>query len=146
MVSGVQSLGPRLVVLTLLLFAGSAGAQEGAATLVSPAFDADSDAPSQTLSKTGSPSLVSSKFATPARNPWLADGPYPMSHHNPAQTDVSTEHGATQGKDLVAADVKTVPVTWSSSPLVKKVGGGTTVIAGTALRAPIRSRPSLYLT
>ena len=29
----------------------------------------------------------------PKRNPWIADGPYPMSHHNPAQTDVSTEHG-----------------------------------------------------
>lgn len=132
MVSGVQSLGLCLVVLTLLLFAGSAGAQERAATLVSPAFDADGDTPSQALSETGSPALASSKFATPARNPWLADGPYPMSHHNPAQTDVSTEHGATRGKDLVAADVKTVPVTWSSSPLVKKVGGETTVIAGTA--------------
>ncbi len=45
MVSGVQSLGPCLVVLTLLLFAGSAGAQEGAATLVSSAFDADGDTP-----------------------------------------------------------------------------------------------------
>ena len=110
MVSG-ESLRLCLVVLTLLLFAGSAGAQERAATLASPAFDADGDTPSQALSETGSPALASSQFATPARNPWLADGPYPMSHHNPAQTDVSTEHGATRGKDLVAADVKTVPVT-----------------------------------
>ena len=77
MVSGVQSPGPCLVVLTLLLFAGSAGAQEGAATLVTPAFDADGDTPSQALSETGSPALASKKLATPERNPWVADGPYP---------------------------------------------------------------------
>ena len=132
MVSGVQSPRPCLVVLTLLLFAGSAGAQGGAAALVSPVFGADGDTPSQALPGTGSPAHSPSGFETPARNPWLADGPYPMSHHNPAQTDVSTEHGPTRGKDLVASDVKTVPVTWSSSPLVKERGGETTVIAGTA--------------
>ena len=72
------------------------------------------------------------KVAVPTRNPWIAAGPYPMSHHNPAQTDVSTEHGPTKGKELEVGDVKTVPVTWCSSPLVKKVGDETTVIAGTA--------------
>jgi len=71
-------------------------------------------------------------FAPPPRNPWLADGPYPMSHHNPAQTDVSTEHGATRGKDLTADESHTVPVTWCSAPIVKKVGGETIVIAGAA--------------
>ncbi|MDP6978385.1 MAG: hypothetical protein QF570_07270 [Myxococcota bacterium] len=30
-------------------------------------------------------------FASPPRNPWLADGPHPMSHHSPAQSDFSTE-------------------------------------------------------
>ncbi|MDG2049502.1 MAG: hypothetical protein P8M78_05020, partial [Myxococcota bacterium] len=90
MLSGVQCLWLCLLVLTPLLFSGPAGAQERAATLVSPAFDADGDTPSQALSGTGSPALASSPFATPARNLWLADGPYPMSHHNPAQTDVST--------------------------------------------------------
>ncbi len=68
--------------------------------------------------------------AVPTRNPWLADGPYPMSHHNPAQTDVSTEHGATRGKDLSVAESHTVPVVWCSAPIVKKVGGETTLIAG----------------
>lgn len=71
-------------------------------------------------------------IATPARNPWLADGPYPVSHHNPAQTDLSTEKGPTQGKDLTAAESHTVPVSWCSAPIVKEVDGETTVIAGAA--------------
>lgn len=70
--------------------------------------------------------------ATPTRNPWLADGPYPMSHHNPAQTDVSTEHGATRGKDLTLAESHAVPVVWCSAPIVKEVNGETTVIAGSS--------------
>ena len=76
--------------------------------------------------------VPSRSVATPPRNPWIAAGPYPMSHHNPAQTDVSTEHGPSKGKDLAVTDVKTVPVTWCSSPLAKKIGDETTVIAGTA--------------
>jgi hypothetical protein len=71
--------------------------------------------------------------ALPPPNPWTAAGPYPMSHHNPAQTDVTVVAGPTKGKQLELADAKTVPVTWCSAPIVKKVGAHTTVIAGTPL-------------
>lgn len=68
----------------------------------------------------------------PLRNPWLAEGPYPISHHNPGQTDLSTERGPTRGKDLEPEDAQTVPVAWCSAPIVKEVDGETTVIAGAA--------------
>lgn len=68
--------------------------------------------------------------ASPTSNPWLADGPYPISHHNPAQTDLSTERGPTRGKDLERPEARTVPVVWCSAPIVKEVDGETTVIAG----------------
>lgn len=87
--------------------------------------------PSPTEEKAWSPPQ-DTDVATPARNPWLADGPYPVSHHNPAQTDLSTEKGATRGKDLTPAEGHTVPVTWCSAPIVKEVDGETTVIAGAA--------------
>jgi hypothetical protein len=70
-------------------------------------------------------------IALPPVNPWAAAGPYPMSHHNPGQTDVSNVEGPTRGKKLNLADAKTVPVVWCSAPIVKKVGDHTTVIAGT---------------
>ncbi len=69
----------------------------------------------------------------PAKNPWAATGPYPMSHHNPAQTDVSIVDGPSVGKKLTRDDAKTVPVTWCSAPIVKKVGDETIVIAGTPI-------------
>jgi hypothetical protein len=71
--------------------------------------------------------------AGPRRNPFAAAGPYPMSHHNPGQTDVTIVDGPTQGKALTAAEVKTVPVVWCSAPIVKKRESHTTVIAGTPL-------------
>jgi hypothetical protein len=67
----------------------------------------------------------------PPRNPWAAAGPYPMSHHNPGQTDLTVVDGPTLGRQLTRADAKTVPVIWCSAPIVKKVGEHTTVIAGT---------------
>jgi hypothetical protein len=69
--------------------------------------------------------------AVPAPNPWAAEGPYPMSHHNPAQTDLSVVEGPTRGKQLTRTDARTVPVVWCSAPIVKRVGEHTTVIAGT---------------
>ncbi len=71
--------------------------------------------------------------ALPAPNPWSADGPYPMSHHNPAQTDVTVVDGPTEGKQITHDEAKTVPVTWCSAPIVKKVGDHTSVIAGTPI-------------
>ncbi|MAG29445.1 MAG: hypothetical protein CL908_00970 [Deltaproteobacteria bacterium] len=69
--------------------------------------------------------------AAPAPNPWAAAGPYPMSHHNPGQTDLTIVEGPTKGRQLTREDAKTVPVVWCSAPIVKKVGGHTTAIAGT---------------
>ena len=72
----------------------------------------------------------------PAPHPFAAAGPYPMSHHNPGQTDLTIIDGPTKGKQLTVTDAKHVPVVWCSAPIVKKVaseeGGHTTVIAGTA--------------
>jgi hypothetical protein len=76
--------------------------------------------------------FVAADIALPKTNPWAAAGPYPMSHHNPAQTDVTVVAGPTRGKKLELTDAKTVPVVWCSAPIVKKVGKHTTVIAGTA--------------
>lgn len=75
-------------------------------------------------------SVQASDINLPARNPWAADGPYPMSHPNPAQTDVTIVRGPTQGKKLSLADAKMVPLVWCSAPIVKKIGGDTVVIAG----------------
>lgn len=83
------------------------------------------------LGSTMSSVVFAGEIAVPAPNPWAAAGPYPMSHHNPAQTDVSSVEGPTKGKKLTRADAKTVPVVWCSAPIVKKVGDHTTVIAGT---------------
>ncbi|MBW2269303.1 MAG: hypothetical protein JRH16_12075 [Deltaproteobacteria bacterium] len=70
-------------------------------------------------------------IALPSPHPWAADGPYPMSHHNSGQTDVTVVNGPTQGRKLTREDAKSVPVVWCSAPIVKKVGDHTTVIAGT---------------
>jgi hypothetical protein len=75
--------------------------------------------------------LGASAEAVAPRNPFAADGPYPMSHHDPGQTDTTVVNGPTQGKKLTREDVQTVPVSWCSAPIVKKVGEHTTVIAGT---------------
>jgi hypothetical protein len=85
------------------------------------------------LALIGAAPAMATDAALPAPNPWAASGPYPMSHHNPAQTDVSVVAGPTRGKQLEVADAHTVPVTWCSAPIVKKVGEHTTVIAGTPL-------------
>ena len=69
--------------------------------------------------------------ATPKRNPFAADGPYPMSHHDPGQTDITVVDGPTQGRPLTREDVKRVPVVWCSAPIVKKRGEHTTIVAGT---------------
>jgi hypothetical protein len=54
-----------------------------------------------------------------------------MSHHDPAQSDVTVVDGPTKGRKLTRADARTVPVVWCSAPIVKKVGDHTTLIAGT---------------
>ena len=65
----------------------------------------------------------------PQKNPWLAEGGYPISHHNSAQTDSTLIDGPRLGKDLTMADSKTVPVFWCSAPTYKVIGDETVVIA-----------------
>jgi len=65
----------------------------------------------------------------PNRNTWLADSVYPMSHDNPAATDSVPHAGPTKGRQLTAADVKSVPTVFTSNPTVKKIGDRTVVIA-----------------
>jgi hypothetical protein len=62
-------------------------------------------------------------------NPWLADAAYAISHHDPAQSDSTPVDGPRLGQRLTRADVKTVPLLWSSAPTYKNVDGGTVVIA-----------------
>lgn len=69
----------------------------------------------------------------PPKNPWLADTPYPISHHDAAQSDSTIVDGPRIGKELGLEDVKTVPVLWTSAPTYKTVNGETTVIAANPL-------------
>ena len=64
----------------------------------------------------------------PARNPWLADSVYPITHFNSAQTDSVPHAGPTKGRKLTAADIKTVPTVFTSDPTIKKEGGETILI------------------
>jgi len=65
----------------------------------------------------------------PTSNPWLADSPYAISHHNPAQTDSTEIDGPRKSKQLTLQDVKTVPLVWCSAPTYKRIGDDTVVIA-----------------
>jgi hypothetical protein len=65
----------------------------------------------------------------PARNPWLADSAYPISHDNPGATEAVARAGPTKGRQLSVADVKTVPNVFTSNPTVKNVGGERIIIA-----------------
>lgn len=69
----------------------------------------------------------------PAKNPWVADTPYAISHHNPAQTDVTEVYGPTVGGKLKHQQVKTVPLVWCSAPTYKYIGNETVVIASTPM-------------
>lgn len=69
--------------------------------------------------------------AVPAANPWLNSSPYPISHHNAAQTDLTIIDSPRLGKKLSNEEIKTVPVLWCSAPIVKTLNGETTLIAGT---------------
>lgn len=75
------------------------------------------------------PGLVLAVPAQPAPNPWLNTSVYPISHHNPAQSDVSIAPGPTESKKLTSRDAATVPVVWCSAPTVKTLNGYTAVIA-----------------
>lgn len=67
--------------------------------------------------------------ALPAPNPWVAEAAYAISHHNPAQTDVTEVDGPTKGAKLTREQVQTVPLVWCSAPLFKHIGDKTVVIA-----------------
>ena len=65
----------------------------------------------------------------PARNPWLADSIYPISHHDPAGTDVTAVAGPVRGRKLTPLDIRIAPAPWISQPTVKRIGNETVVIA-----------------
>jgi hypothetical protein len=65
----------------------------------------------------------------PARNPWLMESAYPMTHINPAQTISVLFAGPTKGRNLSSSDVKTIPTVFTSDPTVKIVGGERIVFA-----------------
>jgi len=65
----------------------------------------------------------------PARNPWLADSVYPISHNNSAATDSVAHAGPTRGRKLSPSDVKTVPAVFTSNPTVKKISDDTILFA-----------------
>ncbi|MEH6569341.1 MAG: hypothetical protein V7709_09710 [Halioglobus sp.] len=77
--------------------------------------------------------VASGQANLPADNPWVAKSAYPISHHNPAQTDVTPVNGPTRGKQLTLGDVKTVPLLWCSAPIYKHIGTDTVVVASNPL-------------
>ncbi len=73
--------------------------------------------------------VLAQEISVPAKNKWLTDSVYPMSHYNPGQTDVASVAGPLKGKKLTVKDAKTVAVAWCSAPTVKRIGDETIVIA-----------------
>ncbi len=77
-------------------------------------------------------SAVAADNGIPA-NPWIADSPYAISHHDPAQTDVTPVDGPTLGGRIRFDQAQTVPVVWCSAPIYKLVGEETVVVASTPM-------------
>lgn len=65
----------------------------------------------------------------PTPNPFLATSAFPISHSNPGATETVRHAGPTKGRQLTAADVKTVPNVFTSHPTIKNVSGERIVIA-----------------
>jgi hypothetical protein len=65
----------------------------------------------------------------PAKNPFLADSVFPITHFNPAVTDAVAHAGPTSGRALGDADVMTVATLYTSSGTVKTIGGATIIVA-----------------
>ncbi|MFL8990425.1 hypothetical protein Q8X48_23565 [Pseudomonas sp. QLc11A] len=65
----------------------------------------------------------------PGLNPFLAKSAFPISHSNPGATEAVPHAGPTKGRQLTAADVKTIPNVFTSHPTVKNVGGERIIIA-----------------
>lgn len=65
----------------------------------------------------------------PTPNSFLATSAFPISHSNPGATEAVRHAGPTKGRQLTAADVKTVPNVFTSHPTIKNVSGERIVIA-----------------
>jgi len=65
----------------------------------------------------------------PPKNPYLATSAFPISHSNPAATETVPHAGPTEGRKLSAADVKTVPMVFTSHPTIKNINGERIIIA-----------------
>ena len=77
--------------------------------------------------------LLTAAISLPVINPFVENSSYPVSHHNPAQTDSTPVDGPRIGKQLTLDDAKYVPVLWCSAPTYKHANGETIVIASTPL-------------
>ena len=78
-------------------------------------------------------STAAASINLPEPNPWFANSPYAISHHNAAQTDITEVNGPSISKKLTLDDAKTVPLLWCSAPTYKIIGGETIVIASNPL-------------
>ena len=89
------------------------------------------------------PALAAQAATSPPVNPWLAQGAYPISHHNSAQSDSTPVDGPNVGRRLRTDEVQTVPLLWSSAPTFKVVNGETIVVAANPDAAGLgrRDRP-----
>jgi hypothetical protein len=75
------------------------------------------------------PAFAAQAATSPPVNPWLAQGAYPISHHNSAQSDSTPVDGPNLGRRVRSEEVQTVPLLWSSAPTFKVVNGETIVVA-----------------
>lgn len=73
--------------------------------------------------------LAQSAPNLPPPNPFLATSAFPISHSNPGATEAVPHAGPTVGRNLSPADVKTVPMVFTSHPTIKNVGGERIIIA-----------------
>ncbi|MEH6605029.1 MAG: hypothetical protein V7711_05580 [Pseudomonadales bacterium] len=76
---------------------------------------------------------ITQAIELPPKNPWLANSPYAISHHNPGQTDATEVDGPRIGKKLTLDESQSIPVLWCSAPTYKVIGDDTVVIASTPL-------------
>lgn len=77
--------------------------------------------------------LLAAAVSLPVPNPFVSASSYPVSHHNPAQTDSTPVDGPRIGKQLTLNEAQYVPVLWCSAPTYKHIGDETVVIASTPL-------------
>ena len=80
-----------------------------------------------------SSAVSATDISLPPKNPWVAKAAYAISHHDPAQSDITEVEGPSISKKLTLDDAQTVPLLWSSAPTYKHIGDDTVVVAANPL-------------